>query len=224
MGVGYDGQAAALCLSVSLSLRLCLSVSLSLGLSVACRCAATACTHAELACVCRAMHASRATLACAALTAPATDADRRRLVGELSRRRARACRRRAGTPPGSAACTCQSCAALRAAARGPAAASNGRFRPVSFARAGQLHPSERPRAAAAAGEPGFMFSHHLAHQHMSRSLRSWRSSTRTTRRCCDARRTRNAGREPAHRWRTSRASAARAAAKRALTLHTGFSR
>ena len=36
MGVGYDGQAAALCLSVSLSLRLCLSVSLSLGLSVAC--------------------------------------------------------------------------------------------------------------------------------------------------------------------------------------------
>ena len=173
MGVGYDGQAAALCLSVSLSLRLCLSVSLSLGLSVACGHArattatpaptrqssapprkptaparhevagvgghawrpgplgsplrrtrrsgspagalcsavgprtlsvAAACTHAELACVCRAMRASRATLACAALTASATDADRRRLVGELSRRRARACRRRAGTPPGSAAC------------------------------------------------------------------------------------------------------------------------
>ena len=69
-----------------------------------------------------------------------------------------------------------------------------------------------------------MFSQHPAHQHLSRSLRSWRSLTRTTRRCCDARRTRNAGREPAHRWRTSRASAARAAAKRALTLHTGFSR
>ena len=105
--------------------------------------------------------------------------------------------------PVVSSCFCDECRSKllcsKSAAAGLAAASGGRFRPALFARAGQLHPSGRPRAAAARGEAGFIvFEDHVQLQ-VSRSLRSWWSSARTTRQRCCARRTRGRGRWTARR-------------------------